>query len=111
MEAAFAQIIIRNIEPAVKALLKRRAKRHGRTLPEEIRTILRAAVKEDLQIEADPPGKGLGTRIANRFAGIGFTEEIPKWRGYFVRPAKFHNDRRVGKAGKGRVPMRTSRSK
>ena len=43
----FAQIIIRNIEPAVKALLKRRAKRHGRTLPEEIRTILRDAVKKE----------------------------------------------------------------
>jgi plasmid stability protein len=69
----------------VKARLKRRALQHGRTLPEEIRTILRDAVKEERQMQADRSGEGLGTRIANRFAGIGFTEEIPEWRGCFVR--------------------------
>jgi antitoxin FitA len=69
----FAQIVIRKIDPAVKALLKRRAIRHGRTLPDEIQTILRDAVKEERQ--ADRPAEGLGTRIANRFAGIGFTRE------------------------------------
>jgi plasmid stability protein len=71
-----AQIVIRNIEPAVKARLDRRAKRHGRTLSEEIDTILRYAVKLE-----ERPTEGLGTRIANRFVGIGLSEDIPEWRG------------------------------
>jgi plasmid stability protein len=80
------QIVVRNIEDAVKARLKRRAARHGRSMEEEVRTILRAAVGRD---ERPAPTEGLGTRIANRFAGIGLREEIPEWRGYFVRPTKF----------------------
>ena len=81
-----AQIVVRNIEESVKARLKRRAARHGRSMEEEVRTILRDALKRD---ERPAPAEGLGTRIANRFAGLGFTEEIPEWRGYPVRPAKF----------------------
>jgi antitoxin FitA len=107
----FAQIVIRKIDPAVKALLKRRAIRHGRTLPDEIQAILRDAVKEERQTKADRPAEGLGTRIADHFAGIGLTDEIPEWRGYSVRPAEFLSDRRVRKAAKGRVPPRSSRSK
>ncbi|HXW25527.1 MAG TPA: plasmid stabilization protein [Xanthobacteraceae bacterium] len=80
------QIIVRNIEDSVKARLKRRAARHGRSMEEEARTILRDAVRRD---ERPTPPKGLGTRIANEFAGIGLSEEIPEWRGYFVRPPKF----------------------
>ena len=79
-----AQIVVRNIEDNVKARLKRRAARHGRSMEEEVRTILREAVKRD-----EGPAEGLGTRIANRFAGLGFTEEIREWKGYPVRPAKF----------------------
>jgi antitoxin FitA len=79
-----AQIVVRNIEDSVKARLKRRAARHGRSMEEEVRTILRDAVKRD-----ERSTEGLGTRIANRFAGLGFTEEIPEWKGYPVRPAKF----------------------
>jgi plasmid stability protein len=75
-EVDMAQIVIRNIEPAVKALLDRRAKRHGRTLSEEIGTILRYAVKCE-----ERPTEGFGTRIANRFVGIGLSEDIPEWRG------------------------------
>jgi plasmid stability protein len=80
-----AQIIVRNIEDSVKARLKRRAARHGRSMEEEVRTILRDAVKRDQR-----PKEGLGTRIANRFAGIGFEEgELPRVEGEWVRPAKF----------------------
>jgi hypothetical protein len=75
----------------VKALLKRRAIRHGRTLAEEIRTILRDAVKGGRQpAKSDRPTEGLGTRIANRFFGIGFEEgELPRVGGEWGRPAKF----------------------
>ena len=36
-----AQLIVRNLEDAVKRKLKRRAARHGRSMEEEIRDILR----------------------------------------------------------------------
>jgi plasmid stability protein len=39
-----AQLLVRNIENEVKARLQRRAKRHGRSMEEEVRDILRAAV-------------------------------------------------------------------
>jgi antitoxin FitA len=71
----FAQIVIRNIEPAVKALLQRRAKGHGRTLSEEIRAILRDSVKGERRSKVKRHTEGLGTAIAREFAGIGFTQE------------------------------------
>jgi plasmid stability protein len=80
-----AQIVVRNIEDSVKARLKRRAARHGHSMEEEVRTILRDAVKRDQR-----PAEGLGTRIANRFAGIGFEEgELPRVEGEWARPVKF----------------------
>jgi antitoxin FitA len=98
VEVDFAQIIIRNIEPDVKVLLERRAKRHGRTLAEEIRAILYNAVRADRQpTESVRPAEGLGTRIANRFVGIGLALEIPEWRCQLVLPPKVRRKRRVGK--------------
>ena len=41
-----AQLLVRNIENEVKARLQRRAKRHGRSMEEEVRDILRAAVQK-----------------------------------------------------------------
>ena len=81
-----AQIVVRNIEDSVKTRLKHRAARNGRSMEEEVRTILRDAVKR-----GERPGTtgGLGTAIANEFAGIGLSEEIPEWRGYSVHPPKF----------------------
>ena len=69
-----AQIVVRGIEERVKARLKQRATLHGRSMEEEVRSILRDAVNDD-----DPRPEGIGTRIANRFAGIGFSEdELPR---------------------------------
>jgi plasmid stability protein len=42
-----AQLIVRNIEDAVKDRLAERGRRHGRSMEEEVRGILRAAVRED----------------------------------------------------------------
>jgi plasmid stability protein len=39
-----AQVIVRNLEPKTVALLKARAKRHGRSLEAELRWILAASV-------------------------------------------------------------------
>jgi antitoxin FitA len=76
-----AQFVVRNLEETVKGQLVRRAKRHGRSMEEEIREILRDAVKGS----ARSPVK-LGTRIASRFQEVGLTNELEEWRGHHARP-------------------------
>ncbi len=80
-----AQLIVRNIEGSVKSRLKRRASRHGRSMEEEVRDILRNAVKD----EEKAPAKGLGTEIAELFKDIGLDEDIPELRGYTIKPPRF----------------------
>jgi plasmid stability protein len=77
-----AQIIVRNLEDAVKIGLRERALRHGKSMEEEVRDILRASVTQ----EGAPPVR-LGTTIAARFAGAGLDEPIPEWRGGEAEPA------------------------
>ena len=79
-----AQLVVRNLDDDVKARLQRRARRHGRSTEEEVREILRNAVKDDAK------GFGpLGRRLRALFAGIGLDEDIPEWRGQPARPAEF----------------------
>jgi plasmid stability protein len=77
-------ILARNIEKDVKVQLQRRAARHGRSMEEEVRDILRNAVNEQ-----DAAAGGLGTEIASLFAKVGLEEEIPELRGYQAKPARF----------------------
>lgn len=79
-----AQLIVRQLDDDVKARLQRRARRHGRSTEEEVREILRNAVKSESG--AKPP---LGSRLAARFSKIGLREDIPELRGQPVRPADF----------------------
>ena len=79
-----SQIIVRNLEDTVKRKLQRRAARHGRSMEEEVRDILRNAVKEQVR-----PRKGLGTEIAELFRGVGLKEPIPELRGFSIKPPKF----------------------
>ncbi len=76
-----AQVIVRNIEDDVKAGLKQRASRHGWSMEEEVRQILRRAVNEEGQ--ARPR---LGSRIAARFAGAGLIEPLPELHGQTIEP-------------------------
>ena len=63
-----ASITIRNLDEALKRSLRVRAAEHGRSIEEEVRAILRAAV-------AAPEAPGdLGRRIDRRFAGLGGVE-------------------------------------
>lgn len=61
-----AQLVVRNLEEAVKKRLQRRAKRNGRSMEEEAREILRDATKDERR-----QSKGLGTAIAELFGSIG----------------------------------------
>ena len=79
-----AQFVVRNIEKDVKVRLQRRAARHGRSMEEEVRDILRNAVNEQ-----DAAAGGLGTEIAALFAKVGLEEDIPELRGYQTKPALF----------------------
>ena len=79
-----AQFVVRNIEGEVKARLRRRAERHGRSMEEEVRDILRNAVN----VENVPEG-GLGTEISALFTKVGLKADIPELRGHKIDPADF----------------------
>ncbi|MGB7555018.1 MAG: hypothetical protein WBM04_11645 [Candidatus Korobacteraceae bacterium] len=79
-----AQLVVRSIENTVKQRLQRRAARHGRSMEEEVREILRSAVNQD-----EEPAGGLGTEIAALFAKAGLVSDIPELRGRTVKPATF----------------------
>lgn len=80
-----AQLVVRNLEQAVKTRLQRRAKRNGRSMEEEAREILRAAAAH----EANAPIGGLGTEIATLVRGTGLKFEVEEFRGHPVKPATF----------------------
>lgn len=79
-----AQLVVRNLDDDVKVKLQRRARRHGRSTEEEVRDILRNAVRHE-----DAPAGPLGTRLKERFAAIGLDADIPELRGQPARPADF----------------------
>ena len=76
-----AQLVVRNLENGVKARLQRRAKRHGRSMEEEIRDILRNAANQE---EADT--SRLGTEISRLFSQVGLDSDIPELRGHKIKP-------------------------
>ncbi len=77
------QLLVRNIENSVKARLQRRAKRHGRSMEEEVRDILRNVVEDEA------PAGGLGTEISKLFSRAGLKSEIAELRGQEIKPASF----------------------
>jgi plasmid stability protein len=79
-----AQFVVRNLETQVTVKLKRRAKRHGRSMEEEVREILRNSVKQE-----DRPAGGLGSRIAALFRNAGLREDIPELRDIRIEPVDF----------------------
>jgi len=83
-EVDMAQVIVRNLDDAVKRRLQRRAARHGHSMEEELRDILRDAVKDE-----DRDRGGFGTEAAKLFRGIGLEEPIRELRGYTIKPPKF----------------------
>lgn len=79
-----AQLVVRNIENAVKSRLQRRARRHGRSMEEEVREILRSIVDDD-----ETTSTGLGTEISKLFAKVGLHSPMPELRGQKIKPAVF----------------------
>jgi plasmid stability protein len=70
-----AQVLVRNIDDALKRKLQQRAAQHGHSMEAEIRDILRDAVKHD-----ERPRGGFGTEAAKLFKGIELEGPIPELR-------------------------------
>ena len=79
-----AQLLVRHLEPAVKEALQLRARRHGRSMEEEVRQILRQVVQAESPVSAS---EGLGSRIAALFADLELEQPMPEWRGEEALPA------------------------
>jgi len=73
------QVLVRNLDETVKSRLQRRAKQHDHSVEQEIRDILRDALKED-----DRHRKGLGTEIAELFKDIELEKPIRNSRSSFA---------------------------
>jgi plasmid stability protein len=86
MEEPMAQLVVRNLEQSVKTKLQRRAKRHGRSMEDEVREILRDATKDESR-----SSKGLGTRIAELFRENGLRpgEELTRLPEIRIKPPDF----------------------
>lgn len=67
-----AQILVRNLETALKARLERRARRNGRSMEAEAREILRNAL-----LEKEAPEVGFGTASVALFSGQGVYLDQP----------------------------------
>ena len=79
-----AQLIVRKLDENVKARLKARAKRHGRTLEAEVRAILEEATHRGRVAKRTPrrlakrpvkEEKSFGTLMHERFKRTGLTKE------------------------------------
>jgi plasmid stability protein len=60
-----SDLLIRNIDPKLKRRLEARARRSGRSLSEEAKTLIGRALAET------PLARGLGTALVERFRSIG----------------------------------------
>ena len=80
-------LIVHNLEDDVRDGLKDLADRHGRTVEEEAREILRGAVFGTRGASHSNGAGKLGSRIAARFSAAGGLEaNIPEIRGQAAMP-------------------------
>jgi plasmid stability protein len=70
MEVLVSTLTIRNLEPGIKDKLRLAAAVHGRSMEEEVRTILRNVLTQPAA------AGGLGSRIHARFAALGGAAEV-----------------------------------
>ena len=79
-----ASILIRQLDESTKSRLKRRALRHGRSMEEEARAILKSALSTQI-----PTTENLGERIHQRFALLGGVELPEVQRDPMREPPEF----------------------
>ena len=82
-----AQLIVRKIEDEVMNRPAERARRHGHSMEQEVRTILRDAVNVD---QGNFDEVDMGTRLSAFFARYGFDDlDIEELKDEQARPATF----------------------
>jgi len=79
-----ASMLIRDLEPEVKAALRQRAARHGHSMEQEVRTILREAVARESE-----PVEDLATTIRALFRPFGGVRVTVPPREPMREPPKF----------------------
>jgi len=79
-----ATMTIRNLDEALKSRLRVRAAEHGKSMEEEARDILRAALSTDVSAPVD-----LGRAIHTRFAALGGIDLPPTTREPIREPTGF----------------------
>lgn len=71
-----AQLVVRRLDEEVKERLRARARKHGRSLEAEARTILEEAVGSEAGGSKTPKReKSFGTLMRERFRKVGLTDE------------------------------------
>ncbi len=81
-------ILIRNISEQTKERLRRRAKRHGRSLEAELRETLESIVREEEQPQQDKVGFGTWLASISR-PGTDISNVIDKLRSAPLRSVEF----------------------
>jgi antitoxin FitA len=76
-------LTVRNLEPAIKDKLRMAAAANGRSMEEEVRTILRNALTKPIT------PSGLGSRVHNRFLALGGVELASPDRREIAKSASF----------------------
>lgn len=71
-----AQLVVRNLDDALKERLRRTAAQHGRSMEEEVRIILHTALAETPSPPTPVKHVGLGEAIKNAFMDIEFPPEF-----------------------------------
>ena len=84
-----ASITVRNLEDGLKRKLRIRAAQNGRSMEQEARDILRAALDDE-----PPPAQDLASAIRARFEPLGGVELDLPVRGPIPEPPRFDDDGR-----------------
>jgi antitoxin FitA len=98
-----ATLTIRDLDESLKRSLRMRAASRNRSMEEEARQILRAAL-----LEPPAPAQDLASRIRARFADLGGVELVLPQREPVRAPPDFGDE---GKAARGAPPKRSSKTK
>lgn len=85
-----AELVMRDLDERLERRLREQAAARGHSIEDEARDILIAALDIPQTGGAESVRPGLGTRMAQRFAGLGArAEDFPELRGEEVKAATF----------------------
>jgi len=99
-----ATLTIRDLDESLKRDLRMRAASRNRSMEEEVRQILRAAL-----LESPVPAKDLATRIRARFVGLGDVELSVPTREPVRNPPSFYENSKAVRTAPSKRRAQTKR--